>query len=343
LLLIVGELAGIDREGRPRRRPRQPATGGAADRRLVALLEPPLEAVAPGGAGGGALVGLGRVAADDGAAALELGLLDREQGRAAVGARRAQGRERPLVLERDPAHQPVGALARAQDMVEPARLQRGAGRGRDHAAAGGHAAAADGEARPEPVDHADAPAHVGGAARPPLGADRPAVAVDGHARPHPHEVGAAVARVAAAAEALAAGAGERRRRRVEEHGAEPAERVAPAPDRARLDQALDGARGERRGAGRRGLAQLLAEPGRRPVDVAQGQALAAGERAVAHPPLAGAARAGGHQALQGRAEPGALGRGPRGRGRREAPRARPGCRSPATAGRAAGAGRCAGK
>ena len=135
--------------------------------------------------------GLRLVAADDVTGAFDLDLLDEELGLSRL-ALDEQRNERIVVVEHDLAHDGVGALARAEDIFELALLEPGDGGRRDHAAIGHDADPADGKALPQAVDHRQERRHVGGIARPHLGADRPAVAVDDEAEDHLLEIGAIV-------------------------------------------------------------------------------------------------------------------------------------------------------
>ena len=98
----------------------------------------------------------------------------------------------------------IAALARAQDVLDAARVQFGEGAGADHAAIGDDADAADGEALAQPVDHRQQRLDVGSVARPGFRTQGPAVAVDHHANHHLLQVGAMILRLAARPQRLAA-------------------------------------------------------------------------------------------------------------------------------------------
>ena len=117
-----------------------------------------------------------------------------------------------------------------------------------------------------------------------------------------------VLRVAALAEALPAGAGERQRGRVEEHHREFAEQVAPAREQLLLDAVLDRARGERGGAALLLGGEFLAEPSHGAVEVVEAQAVHTGDVVVGEPRLAGPVRARDHDPVQHGGEDGALDR-----------------------------------
>ena len=141
-------------------------------------------------------------------------------------------------------------------------------------------------------------ADIGGVAGPHLRADRPAVGVDHHAQDHLHQVRPVILGIAPLAQARAAGADEAQRGGVHEHHRELAEQVPPGCEQLLLDQVLDRARGERRGAGLLLGRQFLAEPGHGAVEVMQRQPVHAGDGVVGHPLLAGAVRAGDHEPVQ---------------------------------------------
>src|SRR5271169_5788667 len=126
------------------------------------------------------VLGFRFVAADDIANAFDLHLLD-EQLRLSRLALDEKGHERIVVLEHDLARDRLGALARAEDVLQLAFLEPGDGCGRDHAAVGDDADSADGKAPLQAIDDRQERRHVGGIARPHLGANRPAVAVDDEA------------------------------------------------------------------------------------------------------------------------------------------------------------------
>jgi len=279
--------------------------GGVADERLVALLQLAFEPLDDGLPVGAVLLGLGLVAADDVADALDDDLLGEELG-FPVLAVHEQGREGFGVVEHHLAHALVGALAHAEDVFEAARFERGDGRPGDHAAIGDHADAANAEAVAQAVDDGDEHGDVGGVCRRHLGADRPPLAIDHDGEDHLREIGAVVLGVAARPERGAAGTFEGERGRVHEHDAEIGEEVAPSGEQRLLQAVLDAARCEGRGVGLPGLGQLLPEPGHGAVEMVQRQAIRARDGVVLHPMDAGAVRARGHQPVQHRHEQGPL-------------------------------------
>src|SRR5271166_5552882 len=97
-----------------------------------------------------------------------------------------------VVFEHDFADDGVGALARTEDILQLALFEPGDGCGRDHAAVGDDADPADRKALPQAVDDREKRRHVGGVARPHLGADRRAFAVDDEAEDHLLQVGPVV-------------------------------------------------------------------------------------------------------------------------------------------------------
>ena len=253
--------------------------GGIADQRLVALLQLRIERGDDGFALLAVVLGLLLVAADDIANAFDLHLLDEELGLSRL-ALDQERRERIVVFEHDFAHDGVGALARAEDVLELALLEPGDGRGRDHAAVGDDADPADGKALPQAVDDRQEPRHVGGIARPHLGADRPAFAIDDEAEDHLLEVGAIVLGVAVLAERFAALAVEGEAGGVHEYGGEVDEEIAAAVEQLLFDQVLDAARRDRPA---RRLLQFLAEPGHGAIEVMQLEPLGAGNIVILHP------------------------------------------------------------
>ena len=94
----------------------------------------------------------------------------------------------------------------AEDIEQPARLERGQRLGTDQPAVGNHAHAGDGEAPAEPVDDRDEGGNIGGVARPHLRAHRPAIAVDHYRQDHLAKIGPVILAVAVTAQPLAAGA-----------------------------------------------------------------------------------------------------------------------------------------
>ena len=98
---------------------------------------------------------------------------------------------------------------------------------------------------------------------------------------------------------LAACSLEAQRGRIHEHKAELAEEVAPALEQRLFDQILHAARCQIAVCGR---CDLLTQPGHRPVEVVQRQAICAGDGVVRHPVRAGAVRAGDHEPVKHRNE-----------------------------------------
>jgi len=152
-----------------------------------------------------------------------------------------QGDERIVVGEHDPARDRVGALAGAENVFELALFEAGDRIGRDHAAIGDPADAADMEARAQAVDHRRRRRDVGGIAGPHFRADRPSVAVNDEAEDHLVEVGPIIFGIAALPEALAAFAVERQAGRIHEHDAEIGEQIAPPLEQLFFDQVLHAA------------------------------------------------------------------------------------------------------
>ena len=159
-----------------------------------------------------------------------------------------QRHERRGILEHQLAHQLVAALAHAENVQEPARLQFGHGLGTDHAAVGDYAHPRDGEASAEPVDHRDQCRHVGGVARPHLRAHRPPIAIEQHGEDHLPQVRTMILAVAVLAQRLAAGALEVKVGGVHEHQVEPRQQIAPMREQPLLNHVLQAARCERRAA-----------------------------------------------------------------------------------------------
>ena len=100
------------------------------------------------------------------------------------------------------------------------------------------------------------------------------------------------------AERLAAGALEIEAGRVHEHQIEPAEQIAPTREQLLLDDVLQAARRERRGAVLLIFAQLLAEPGHRPIEMMQIEPLDAVDRVILAPAIRRAVGAAGEQPVQ---------------------------------------------
>ena len=151
-----------------------------------------------------------------------------------------QWHERSGIIEHQLAHQLVRALAHAEDIQEPPRLQLGHSLGADHAAIGDHAHARDVEAPAQPVDHRDQRRHVGGVAGPHLRAHRPAIAIDQDSEDHLPQVGTVILAVAVLAQRLAACALEVEAGGVHEHQVEPREQVAPIREQPLLHHVLPG-------------------------------------------------------------------------------------------------------
>ena len=143
------------------------AVAGVGHERFVALLELAREALKDG-------VALGRVRlrllvsdADD----VTLPAHPHRLG-GVIGLRVALGDgeryEGCGIREHDLAHQPVGALAGAEDIEEAAGLESSNGLGAHHAAVGDDADAADREPPLQPIDHRKQACDIGGVAWPHL-------------------------------------------------------------------------------------------------------------------------------------------------------------------------------
>ena len=236
------------------------ADSGIADQRLVALPQLGIERGDDRFTVLSVVLGFRFVATDDIANAFGFDLLD-EELRLSRPALEEEGHERIVVLEHDLAHDGLGALARAEDVLQLALLEPGDSCGRDHAAVGDDADPADGKAPLQAIDDRQQRRHVGGIARPHLGADRPAVAVDDEAKDHLLQIGPKVLGIAVFAQWLAALAVEGEAGGVHEHGGEVGEQVAAAIEQPLLDQVLDAARRQRP---IRLLLQFLAQAGPSP-------------------------------------------------------------------------------
>ena len=147
--------------------------------------------------------------------------------------------------------------------------------------------------------------HVGGIARPHLGANRPAVAVDDEAEDHLLQIGPIVLGIAVLAQRLAALAVEGEAGGVHEHGGEVGEQIAAAVEQPLLDQVLDAARRERPV---RLLLQFLAEPGHGAIEVMQIEPFGAGDVVILDPRRTVAVRSRNEQPMQRGDEHGALDR-----------------------------------
>jgi hypothetical protein len=147
---------------------------------------------------GGILLGFGLVEADDiaavpgfavGTLARADDLLDQQIGGATPSRfgdakRHIRGR-----IGDDAADLLGGAFAHADNLVDVAVLHIGQCGLADPAAIRDNADAGDQESLSEAVDYRQKGSHIGGVARPQLGADRPAVGVDHHCQYHLLEVG----------------------------------------------------------------------------------------------------------------------------------------------------------
>ena len=235
------------------------------------------QAVEDGGAHGGVALGLLGVEADDVAARLggrapiaDGDLLDLEGGLLVAGPRDDQRHHRLAVRQHDLAHLLVGALARAEDVLDATRFQLDDRLVTDHAAIGDHAHPREAEALAQTVDDRQQRLHVGGVAGPGLGTDRPAVVVDDDPDDHLAQVRTMVLRLAMPAEGLAAGAVEEERGGIEQHDGEIGEQASPTFEQRLLDQIL--------GATRRAccatlIVQCLAQPDHRAIELVQLQAV----------------------------------------------------------------------
>src|SRR5829696_1276683 len=152
---LFSNLADVDREGLLGGHAQVPAIGGVADQRLVTPLQLLVEGGNNGLTVGRILLGLGFVATDNVALALDLNLFDEELGLLTAGAWNAQGREWLLVCEHDGAHQAVGALAGTKHVFQPALLQGGDRLGTDHAAIRHYTDPTNGEAAAQAINDWD--------------------------------------------------------------------------------------------------------------------------------------------------------------------------------------------
>ena len=206
-LRLVSQLAGVDLEDLFALGllvfTQIPPVAGVANQSLIATLQLILQ----GGDNGFAVLPvffrLGFVAADDVTLAIDLDLLD-EELRLAFRRSIRSGVKGASVIEHDRSHQRVRALARAKDIIKLALFQPGNGLSRDHAAIGDHANAADSEALAETVNHRQQRLHIGGIARPHLGADRPPLAVHDEPQDHLLQIWPEILRVAVLAQRFAA-------------------------------------------------------------------------------------------------------------------------------------------
>ena len=199
------------------------------------------------------------------------------------------------IVEHEVAHELVGALANAENVQEPARLEFGDRLGADHAAVGDDAHPADRKALAQPIDHGDQAAGVGGVPGPHLGAHRPAVAVEQHRQDHLVEIGPMVLGKAATPQGLAAGPLEVEAGRVHEHQIERAEEIAPPRKQGLLHDVLQAARRKRRSPVLLIFSQFLAEPGHRAVEMMQVEAVDALDPVIFPPTVRRPIRAAGEQ------------------------------------------------
>ena len=188
------------------------------------------------------------------------------------------------------AHLLGGALAHAQNVLEPRLLQRRDGGGADHAAVGDDADLGDAEALAQALDHRHQPRHVGGVAGPQEGGERPIVAVEHHAEHHLLEMRTIVLAVTELAQRLAASALEVQRGGVEEGDRHLAEQLLPAAIKRLLDRIRHDA----------AVGDLLAEPSHRQVGVIERQVFGAGNAEAVVPAAGVAVRARDHQSMQHR-------------------------------------------
>ena len=221
-------------------------------------------------------------------------LLDLDLGRAG----RLRDRQRHHaggVGEYGLAHLGIAALAGAENVPDSARLQFGERPRADHAAVGDDADPADTEARTQAVDHRQQRLDVGDVARPGFRAEGTAVAVDDHADHHLFQFRPVVLGLAAPPERLATLAVEVEGGGIEEHQVEVVERVASSREQPLLHQVLD--RPRRPGASLL-VGQLLTQPGDRPVQVVQVDAVEPGNPVALRPLVAGPVGAGDAQPVQ---------------------------------------------
>ena len=165
---------------------------------------------------------------------------------------------------------------------------------------------ADTEARTQAVDHRQQRLDVGDVARPGFRAEGTAVAVDDHADHHLFQFRPVVLGLAAPPERLATLAVEVEGGGIEEHQVEVVERVASSREQPLLHQVLD--RPRRPGASLL-VGQLLTQPGDRPVQVVQVDAVEPGNPVALRPLVAGPVGAGDAQPVQHAGEDRPLHRG----------------------------------
>ena len=171
--------------------------------------------------------------------------------------------------EHEVSHQFVAALAHAENIAKPARFEFGDGLGADHAAIGDDADALNGKALAQPIDHRNEAADIGRVPWPHFCANWSTVAIEQHGQNHLIEVRPMVFGEAALSQRLAARSLEIEAGRVHEHEVERAEQIAPAREQLLLDDVLQAARREERGAVLLIFAQFLAQPSHRPIKVMQ--------------------------------------------------------------------------
>ena len=264
-------------------RRQEAAIARVADEALVALLQLPFERGQDGGPGGGVLLHLVTIATDDVAPPGQrhgLGLVFdvlRPLGQ-------NQRNEGAGMVEHEFAHEFIGALAHAQDVEKSARLEFGDGFGADHAAIGDDANPANRKTLAQPIDDGDQTARIGGVSGR-ISVHRPAVAVEQHRQDHLVEIGPMVLGKAAPSKvgrrALEIEAG-----RIHEHQIERAEEIAPPREQVLLDDILQATRREGRGPVLLIFRQFLAEPGHRPIEVMQVEALDAVDAVILPPAVA---------------------------------------------------------
>ena len=193
------------------------------------------------------------------------------------------------------AHLGIVALAGAENVFDPALFQFRQRPRADHAAIGDDADPADGEAPAQAVDHRQQRLDVGGVARPGLRAEGTAVPVDDHADHHLFQFRAVILGLAAPPERLATLAVEVEGGGIEEHQVQVVEQVASSREQPLLHQVLD--RPRRPGASLL-VGKLLTQPGDRPVQVVQVDAVEPGNPVALQPLVAGPVGAGDAQPVQ---------------------------------------------
>ena len=211
-------------------------------------------------------------------------VLDGELGLSLL-ARDDQRHRHAVVFQDDGADLAGGALAHAQNIVDPGLLQASDGGGADQAAVGDDAGAGDGEALAHALDHRQEQGDVGGVAGQQERGDRSVGAVEHDAQHHLGEVAAIVLGVAAPAERRPAAALEPQRRGVEEgHRQFAQQRLAVT-----IERLLHGL------AHHSPVADILAQPRHRLVGVVEVERLRPGQAIRSLPGAGMAVGAGDHQ------------------------------------------------